>query len=311
VGFLSATLSVNPGDVNLFLRLAAVAKLYTYWRFTKLRLMFIPEGSAFAANNQTGEICLNYIQDWFGSAPSSMQIARARLPSKAGNAWVPVVLDVTSKLLKGWRYVRDAPGTAGADPRLYDFAVAISVQNTPNASAIGYVCFEGEVEFAQEYVPNAASAIVATWQNKIYTALSNAAQTLVSGVTASLALASPIIPANQLGQGMALIGFSPANISLAPGTYKITTIVQVSATTITGMFLELPNIPGVAYQASPNVIRNGSTYSVSADTLSRIDVIVVPESITAGLQSICPTISVIGTGTIQVNTTLILIEQLG
>jgi len=310
-GFTSNIFSVNPGDVNLFSRLAAVAKLYTYWRFSRLRICFVPEGSAFAANNQTGETCLNFIQDWFGSSPSSMQIARARLPSKAGNAWVPSYLDVPRDLLKGWRYVRDCQGTAGADPRLYDFVASLSVQNTPNASNIGYICFEGEVDFCQEYVPNAASAIIATFQNKVLSALSNAAQTIPSGVITQLNAASAIYPANMLGQGMSIIGFSPFDLSLAPGTYKVTTVVEVTATTILSISLALPNIPGVAYQASPVATRGGSTYSTAVDNLSRVDVIIVPESVTAGLQSICPTINVSGTGTIQVTSTLIVVEQLG
>jgi hypothetical protein len=310
-GFTANVFSVNPGDVNLFSRLAAVAKLYTYWRFSRLRICFIPEGSAFAANNQTGETCLNFIQDWFGSAPGTMQIARARLPSKAGNAWVPSTLDVPKAFLKGWRFVRDSQGTAGADPRLYDFIAALSIQNTPNAANIGYLAFEGEVEFSQEYVPNAASAVIATFQNKVLTRLSNAAQTVPSGVNTALFFNSPIAPANELGQGMSVINTGPLNVSLAPGTYKITTVIEYAATTVTLAFLQLPNIPGVAFQASPSVGKGGSTYSVTVDSLMRVDVIVVPESVTAGLQNIGPTVTITGTGTITVNTAMIIIEQLG
>jgi len=310
-GFTSTVFSINPGDVNLFSRLAAVAKLYTYWRFSRLRVAFIPEGSAFASNNQTGETCLNFIQDWFGSAAGSMQIARARLPSKAGNAWVPSTLDVPRALLKAWRFVRDCQGTAGADPRLYDFVASLSVQNTPNTANIGYICFEGDVEFCQEYVPNAASAVVATFQNKVLCRLSNAAQTVPSGVDTALFFNSPIAPANELGQGMSVINTGPLNVSLAPGTYKLITQIEIAAATILSASLKLPLVPGVAFQASPNVVRGGSTYSTAVDSLTRIDVIIVPESVTAGLQNIGPVVNITGTGTVQVLTSMIIIEQLG
>lgn len=308
--FTVRPISLNPGDPTLFTRLAAVVKLYTYYRWVSLRLKFIPEGSAFATDNQKGEVGIMFQAEWYGSQPNSMPVFRARLPSTVGDAWKPLSLQVPSKLLRTWRYTRDTLGTSGADARVSDLVAIWGANATPNTNAIGYMMVEGVVALSQEYVP-VTDAVTATWQNRMLVANTTTAQTVTSGVAVGLALTGATLSANTFGFGAQILGYGPLNLQLYPGTYRLEATVEVTATTITSLALWFPTVAGTSMFTSQVAQRSGSTYSTAADSITAISYIIVPETAVGGIQGIGPTVQVTGTGTVSVVTSAVIVTQLG
>lgn len=182
---VTTVITINPGDANAFPRLFQVAKLYTYWKFKRLTIKWMPNGSAFAAANQTGEVVLAYTNDFYGAPPTSVPVARSRAPNVVGEAWMEKTLHVPKELLDKVRYVRDSQSTGAADARLYDALVYLMAAGTPTNGSIGYLTIDGEVEFWEDYTPNTLLTL-GPLQNRATFMLQNVSQALTTGVSAFL-----------------------------------------------------------------------------------------------------------------------------
>lgn len=291
---LAGTLSINPGDSSLFSRLVQLANLYQEYRFTKFKVRYIPNGSAFAANNQTGEIVLSATDNFHSARSSSVSIARARTPSCAGNAWEPLTLVVPGSICAKWRSLRSNTSTFGAEPNLFDFLVEVFVFQTPNSSNIGYIEFTGEVEMRGDYVSNLVNPVLT---NRVWSMRQPNAQSVTSTTLTSLLLAGMTSQPNFISSGYQGAGTSA--LTFYGGTYLVLVRAMVSATTITSAYL-LSAISGDVFNtaipgATPDV--GGSTFSAAAVELTDAFIVVAAEDST---WQFAAQVNIIGTGTINV-----------
>jgi hypothetical protein len=298
-GVSTFALSVNPGDPTMFPRLNQVAQLFTKWRFKWLKVIWQPSGSAFTVGNQAGEIGLNVSSDWYASAPSSIAVQRSRRPSMTGDAWTPKTLFIKpgSKLLQPWRFTRGGQGHQGADARLFDLMTYLVVSGSPNTNAIGFVLFEGEVEFCLDFTPTTNPPNT----NRIHAAQSSATQNYTSGVYALVSTAGTYL-INSLQSGVDWT-FGPTAGRFYPGTYKVTFQADIVATTITTYALTIipDGLVGGMGQLMGNGINqiSGSTFSASVVHVHGWAVFNVIESMsTSGVLVNIAGLTINGTGTI-------------
>jgi len=296
---------LNPGDPTTFMRLSKLSQLYNEYRFKSLKVTWMPQGSAFAANNQTGEIVLGVQKDFYSSLPSNVQTHRSRKPNIWGLAWEPKCLHVPRRFLSRWRSVRDTPAIPG-DARESDILLALSVNGTPSSGTIGFLQYEGEVELRDEYVVSVGGPII---QNHVSSFGTNTIQALTSGVAA--------YPVNSAGSnwinnvvGGGLAPWTPGVItgtplfSFAEGTWRVSVVFTVNATTMTNILVALlPSLAvGANQYASPSYTRQwtGSTFSCSVWSGEVDQVFTIAEGGVSN--AVYPfQITVTGTGSIQLD----------
>lgn len=290
----SQMISVNPGDSTLFTRLYQLANLYQEYKFHKFKVRYIPNGSAFAANNQTGEIVIAATDNFHSSISPSVSAARARTPSVSGNAWEPITFNVPSSIIGKWRSLRAGLTAVGAEPNIFDFLLEIFVYQTPNTNGIGYIEFTGDVEMRGDYVTNTVNAPLT---NRMWSMVQTGNQALVSGAAADLTITGASISPNSLLSGV----YSPAGVfvGLAGGSYKVEARAYVQGTTVTSVVL-VPVVTGASYSSAmpSNPGIGGSSFSVGGIEVSHSFVVTIPEDTTGNLKY---TINVVGTGALTVN----------
>lgn len=290
----SQMISVNPGDSTIFTRLYQLANLYQEYRFHKLKVRYIPNGSAFAANNQTGEIVIAATENFHSSPSVSVSAARSRTPSVAGNAWEPLTLTVPNSILGRWRSLRSSSSCFGAEPNMFDFLIEVFLYQTPNTNGLGYIEMTGDVEMRGDYVTNVTLPALT---NRCWAMIQTANQTVSSSVNADLVITGASILPNSIVSGV----YSPSGVyfGLAGGTYRIEARAYVQATTITSGVLT-PIVTGAYYTnimpSNPGI--GGSTFSVGGIELTSASVVAIPEDSSGNVKF---QINVIGTGTITVN----------
>jgi hypothetical protein len=301
-GFLGSTtfalnsVSVNPGDVGVFPRLALIAQAFTKYRFKSLRAQWQPLGSAFATNNQTGEVCLNFNPNWYSANATSMSQAASRKPSVVGKAWEVCSVHCTKDILSPWRYLRSVIGSGGHDMRLTDILCELAVSATPNSSALGYLVLDGEVEFAVDYV---ASLVTAPRTNKIFPIQFNA-QTVSSGVSAYLSNAGTSVMPNSLNSGV--VQESVSEWHLWGGNFLIIAQAYITGTTITQGYLDITISGAVGSWLTPLANFGGSTFSASAYTCNDIVVCTVSEDGSPAIFKLLANFT--GTGTLSIAATM-------
>jgi hypothetical protein len=285
-------ISVNPGDPTVFPRLSQMAKLFVYWRFKSLTIKWVPNGSAFAAANQVGEVVVAYTNGWYDTPPTTVPVARARAPNVVCEAWVEKALHVPSEELNKVRYVRDNPSASAADARLYDSLINVTVAGTPLTGGLGYLILDGEIELWEDYTP-VALATLAPLQNRLSSWYNTNAQVLTTAVQALLGGPGTITCLTAyLGGPVITISATIAG-AIPTGTYSIKTTVYVTTTTSLAS-IQLDNTVTGALQSTTGTIQKnsvaGTTYSYTRD-----DWIVVAEG---ALANFAPSITVVGVGTI-------------
>lgn len=272
--------TLNPFD-PVFTRLPSAAALYNLWRFTHLTVTWMPNGSAFAANNQTGQVVLSIGTDLYITPPNSIAIAASRKPAVVGDAWTPCHLKVPQSHLGMWRFVRDGAGVQGGDARLTDILMMATLAGTPNTNAVGYLLLEGEVELCQEYTPNSSQAGVqwGPFTSKL-AAYYGGGQALTTGVAKIL----PIFSASNSLSASLLVGaysISPDFMQFAPGSYLVRMTVTVTAgTSLTALVLAFTAGNFTQYS---NLSFSKTGLALTADTMSAEWVGTVAEANT-GLQ---------------------------
>lgn len=292
-GLAVGIVTVNPGDATVFTRLANLSALYVEWRFTKFKVRWIPNGSAYAANNQSGEIVLSASSNFLSARSSNIGMARSRTPSAAGNAWQPFTFNVpmTSEFSR-WRKLRSANGCLGTDPNQWDFMLEICSYQTPNANSIGYLEFTGVCEFRSSYNLNVVNP---PYTAKLYAVKQSVSQTLTSSVTASLAMAGATVPINSVNSGVVL-DTSLNRFQLAGGNYVIMMSVSCTGTTLTLVDLSLAASANIYFTnsllASSDIV-NSTT--VSAYTAHVTAFFAIAEDLVGG---VTPTLTITGTGTL-------------
>ncbi len=296
-GTLSSTFSLNPGDSGNFPRLFKIARLYTYYRFKSLRVRYHPLGSAFAANNQTGEIVVGITDDWYSAPPDSIAVARSRKPCCAGEAWRELALVLPPALGNKWRFVRDGGGCQGNDARLYELSAQITSNGTPNSSQIGYLEMFGVVEFLEPYTPSIAVGPVT---NRFLQAACNPSQSLTSGVPTFLQANSvSMSPASSL-TGVTLSTSSTLTVGFSTGSYVLNMTVTFTSSALTGASLTwFPNGAPSGGTVTSTIPAVNSTFAAAATvtsySITAICAVTIPES---GTQStVLPLCTVTGTGT--------------
>jgi hypothetical protein len=294
-GLIVGTISVNPGDVNVFTRLAKLSELYLEWRFRSFRVRYVPNGSAFAANNQTGEVVLSANADFYSARSSSIAIARARTPSAAGNAWVPLVFDVPSEILGTWRRLRAVPSSYGADANMFDFLLEVAIYQTPNSNNIGYLEFTGEVEYRQGYFQQTVNAALT---NRAFGVLQTVAQTVSSGVAATLLTTNSTSNNNALITGCHLLSGSTTLLHLHGGSFLVILTASCQATTMTQIDIAInPGVNATFSNRLGGAAVAGSTFSCAFFEASTSALICVGEDDTVAFDL---AVNIVGTGTIQV-----------
>lgn len=290
----SQMIAVNPGDQTIFTRLYQLANLYQEYRFHKLKIRYIPNGSAFAANNQTGEIVIAATDNFHSSPSVSVSAARARTPSVAGNAWEPITLTIPNSILGRWRSLRSSSSCLGGEPNMFDFLVEVYLYQTPNTNGLGYIEMTGDVEMRGDYVTNINNAPLT---NRCWAMVQTNNQTVASGVATDLVVTGASILPNSIISGV----YNAAGVTfgIAGGTYRIEARAYVQGTTITSCVL-VPNIFGASYSnkmpSNPGI--GGPTFSVGGLEVSNVIVVSIPEDYTG---NVTYTITVIGTGTLTIN----------
>lgn len=298
-GFVrTGSVSFNPGDPGINKRTALLSAAWSEWRCRRLTMKYVPDGSAFAADNQTGEVIINFNENWYTTVSIDADSARSKYPSAVGNAWKAVQLHCDPKILKQWRYLRSSEGSQGVDANLYDIMCEVLTFNTPSTNFVGWIEFAGLVEFRGNYVPQTTS-VVRT--NKIFSFAETTNQTLNSGVLAQLVAPSAsifgggtsgIMPHSMLtGCTIDLLGMT----TLKGGTYTYTCMAQFIGTTVTSHSLSpiftLP--PGGFERGSDWTMAGGSFTTCTAVCTG---VVCVPEE--ASGQMVFQ-VGVTGTGTLQ------------
>jgi len=286
---------VNPGDTNLFTRLSTLSACYTEWKISKFKARFIPNGSAYASANQTGEIVMNLQTDFYGAPSATLAQARTKLPGVAGNAWEEVILHVPDRYLSRWRSLRSTDSSYGADARLYDVILEIVVAATPNTSSIGWIELSGFVHFRQAYQ---AQLLNAPRTNRVYAMKqSNAQSGLGSGVQTALTMTGAVFPYGTLINGIRSL--TATTLGFSGGWYMVWASAYCTGTTITAADIAVTGLTG-------NVFANdiggsdygGSTFSVGYCTPTCMAVFNVAEDSNGGSCSI--SVSLTGTGTLTV-----------
>lgn len=301
-GGVTLPIALNPGDVDVFTRLPAVARMYNLWRFKSLRMAWVPLGSAFAANNQTGEVIVNLSADPYISMPNSVHVAASRRPRLRTEAWEPASFTVSHDMLRTWRYVRDSQAVGSGDARLTDILCTYSSWGTPNAQNIGYIEFSGEVELVQDYTPN--SSLVGSANAQIRTNVWAASYTtpvvLTSGVASNLQLSLGTQLRNSILSGASMSTISNTILLLQPGTYRVNFACDVDGTTITtaavNMFSNGPSPFAQIVGGGVNQL-SGSTFSAVSVPLNVWGIYAVAEGDVAGVTI---AVTLIGTGTLRV-----------
>lgn len=298
------TVSLNPGDPSIMPRLSTMAQAWTQYKFTKLRLRWVPNGSAFANNNQTGEVVINSSTNWYSASSNTLPMASEKLPATTGNAWETFRLDVPKEILGRLRFVRGNTGGSGADMRLFDILVEVGVFGTPNANICGWLEASGAVEFSGDYTPNLT---IAPRTNRVYAVEGLGTQTLVSGAATTISFAGAVMD-NSYNSGVTREA-SFSQFLLAGGTYHIKVRLYLSATTITAANIDIE--PTGEAQEIGGAISNigGSTFSVAALTLTDEVLVTVAEDTLLGSFGVSSTVT--GTGTITVAAASLYVTTLG
>lgn len=291
----------NPGDSTVFSRLSTLAACYTEYRYTKLKITYLPLGSAFAANNQSGEIVLSANGNFYSAAPSSVQGARAITPNRYGDAWETQTLSVTQDILGRWRKIRSNSATNGADANLYDFVVMVSVLATPNTNNIGYIMLDGEVEFRGDYYQNVAYP---PRTNQMWCVYQSANQNLPSsGVQYTASLSGAVVA---YGTALSGVSVSANTIYLAGGSYTV--LASMRVTSAAGTSAEMAVI-GLSGQYFSNAAPCNMSHAFTTITLSDHFTITVPEDASPATFSMG--IRVYGTGAQNLVTWTLTVLSLG
>jgi len=285
-------ISINPGDPSVFPRLSQMAKLFVYWRFKSLTIKWVPNGSAFAAANQTGELVLAYTNGWYDTPATTIPVARARAPNVVCEAWVEKALHVPSEELNKVRYVRDNPSASAADSRLYDALINVTVAGTPLTGGLGYLTLDGEIELWEDYTP-ITLATLAPLQNRLSAWYNTNAQVVLTGVQTFFGGPGTVTSLTSYLCGPVATIAATFGGFLATGTYSIKLTVYVTTTTSLASIQLDSNIISALQTTSGTLQKNtvaGTTYS-----FSREDWAVVAEGATA---TFAPNLTVVGVGTL-------------
>lgn len=225
----SIPVPLNPGDSTWWTRLPLMGKLYQKWKFRKLRVTWVPNASLFAPPNQTGQVILQVGPDFYVTPPNGVNVAVTRGKTVDGNAWNPLTLNVASDALSGWRYVRNGPGSNGADARVTDIMLMLTIFNTASIAAAGFLRLDGECEFQTEYTINPEVGVqYAQLTNKIFSVQAPTV-TLSPAVGVNINWQSGAnIQTNSLLTGVTL---ASTMVNLGPGTYRIDFSANFVATT--------------------------------------------------------------------------------
>jgi hypothetical protein len=301
------SVSFNPGDPLINKRTALLSAAWSQWRCRKLKFRWVPNGSAFASNNQTGEVVLNMNENWYTSISPNADSARSKFPSRTGNAWESCEINASAAALSKWRYLRGNRGAQGADANLYDILFEFFVAGTPNANLLGYLEFSGEIEFRGNYVPQETAAVRT---NKIQASREADDQIISSGVAAQLLMEEPNATLTGNLKNSHLTGawiYADGHVELTGGTYRIDAMATVTGTTLTQCRLEIIPTYGAGAQFRHNPFtRFGSTYSVAAETMSTWATFVIPEEAEGSFIVVA---TCAGTGTITVLEHTLLIQS--
>lgn len=255
-GYSVGNVYPNPGDSSVFSRLSSLAACYTEYRYKTFRLKYLPLGSAFATNNNSGEVVLSAVGNFYTSPPSSMQGARAITPNVAGDAWVESELHVTQDILGKWRKVRSNVATSGADANSFDFVLMVSVQATNNTNSIGYLLFDGEVEFRGDYYQNVAfpprtNMVWSMWQP-------NSQNLAASGGTYVLTTSGATIC---YGQALTGVVVQSNTFYLYGGTYCVIVRCNFTATGGTSAALTCQNVTNMYFSNQPTSANNSWSFT--------------------------------------------------
>lgn len=143
VGGASSIFSgINPSNSFLFPVLAKTAINFNLYEFDFLEFEFTPEGSAFAANNQTGNAIIAFNPDARDPLTDST-VALTALPHRQHNIWTPFKFTVPKEHLRGLRYMLENNITVapGSDVREYNVGTLIggTFGCTNNDVVTGYI----------------------------------------------------------------------------------------------------------------------------------------------------------------------------
>jgi len=304
-GIGTQVITVNPGDPLVFPRLSQMCKLFVFWRFKKLRITWVPNGSAFAGANQTGEVVVAYTNGWYDTPPTTVPVARSRSPNMVCEAWIEKSMNVPAEELAKDRFIRDNPSASAADARLYDSLIVCTVAGTPNTSNIGYLTIDGELEVWEDYTPITTGNLAplqnrhSFWYNTNDQVVTTATITPFAGPGTVQCITSYLCGPVVTVSGVVLW-------AVPAGTYKMTIEVYVMTTTSLASIEVTPNVASALQSTAGTNAKNtvaGTTYSYS-----RTDSFVVAEGQTA---TIGPTVTIVGVGTITMKSWKVMIDTLG
>lgn len=288
-GTVTYALAINPGDPEILPRLSLLAAAWTSYKFKRLSAKWVPNGSAFAAANQTGQVVVGFNGNWYSADSSSLAMADEKKPSKLCDAWKYGTVHCSQSILSKKRFLRSTFGSAADDMRLSDFLLEVVVSGTPNTANVGWIELEGEVEFSEDYVENTVNA---SRTNRIFVATALGTQTLTTGVAGVISFdGTPLAVSKRSG-----VAASTTVFSLAGGTYWCRCKVYLTATSMSQIQLNL-SATGTT-QAIGSGISNFTGLAAGAFVVEDDVFVSVAEDATSG--QVTTSIQVIGTGTITI-----------
>jgi len=249
--FVAAGLTINAGKFATFPWLAVTATSYDRYRFRKIKFTYIP----LVPTSTSGRVGLGYDYDSSDSPPSTRQDFFSLTRHSEGPVWAPCTLDIPVD-----SSIRFTNTHTTSDSKLIDLGQLIVLTDATSAtasSAIGDIICEYEVELLDPQQPSYST-------------------TLITAV-------NPAGPDDFTVKGPAAVTFAYVSqtvlrLSLSPGKYLITTMIEDTGA----------STPGIGFTYS-NCALVGSSYGTgTTSSQTRIHLVTCPSGygvITATISS--------------------------